>query len=180
MVSETAFQAGHNAIDVFVIRPPSNRFRLEHTYTSPEALGSRNLALTSAPWIWGVKQSGFHDQEWWKYKPVRWTNGGARLDVPLQESGPVSAVRVELASTGPRGTRLRIRLQGREILDQSVPPGTLDQVFDLSGTLLDERLSIEFISDTFIPAETEAGSSDTRQLGVAVRSVHLLETVDLR
>ena len=178
MVSETAFQSGHNVIDVFVIRPLSNRFSLEHAYALPEALGSRNLALSSAPWIWGVKQSGFHDQEWWNHKPVRWTDGGARLDVPLPESGSISAVHVELASTGPRGTRLRIRLQGREVFDQSVPAGALNQVFDLSGSFLGEGLSIEFISDTFIPAQTEGGSSDTRQLGVAVGSVHLLEIAD--
>ena len=124
----------------------------------------------------GVRESGFHGQEWSKDKPVRWTDGSAKLVVLIDENRPPKALRVDLASTGPKGTELKVLVHSDVLFHKSLPPGRWSKTFSLAGRSFNERLTIELLSDTFVPAEIIKGAADQRTLGVMVEAITLLDS----
>ena len=125
--------------------------------------------------IWGVDESGFH-QEGLCCSKVRWTDGAARLAVPLGgRQPPPKALRIALGSTEPKWSRLQISLNGHRLFDEHVPPGGWSNVFSLEGLRIGQTAEIELRSDSFIPEQIIKGSADTRTLGVLVQGIWLLE-----
>lgn len=124
--------------------------------------------------LWGVDESGFH-QEGVCCSKVRWTDGAARLAIPLGGQPPPKALRIGLGSTGPKGTRLQISLNGRTLFDEHVPAGGWSNVFSLEGLRIGQTAEIELRSDSFIPEQIIKGSSDVRTLGVLVQGIWLLD-----
>jgi len=136
----------------------------------------RNIAL-GAEMVWGVEESGFYDQEWRDNRPVRWTNGAARLVVPLDEQRAPGALRVDLESTGPKGTTLQVRVNGNTLLNGEIPSGGWSRTFRLPSLSMEGPMTIELLSGTFVPRQAVQGSLDQRTLGVAVQGIRLLEGV---
>jgi hypothetical protein len=134
----------------------------------------RNMNL-GARMVWGVEESGFHGQEWHGGIPRRWTSGDARLVVPVDARRPLKALRVDLASTGPGGTDLRILVNGQQLFAGNSPAGSWSRLLGLSAPPLGDRATVELRSGTFRPKDTIPGSVDARKLGVLVQSVRLLE-----
>jgi hypothetical protein len=132
----------------------------------------RRLGAEKVP---GVEEQGFYGQQGRADKPLRWTNGAAKLVVPVEASRLPARLRVELAWTGPKGTRLQIRVNGRGLYHEHVSSGEWTKTFALTGVKGGEPVIIELLSDTFVPKETLPGSVDTRTLGVAVRGIWLLD-----
>lgn len=135
----------------------------------------RNMNL-GARMVWGVEESGFHGQEWHGGIPLRWTNGVAKLVVPVDAHRPPRALRVDLASTSPQGSHLRIFVNGSELFNGDSPAGSWSRNFGLSGLPLGQRATIELLSSTFRPSDMEKGNVDSRTLGVSVQSIRLLES----
>ena len=127
-------------------------------------------------WIKGVKESGFYFPARGGKKRVRWTKGKVELVVPIEERSPPRALQVDLASTGPHGTRLAVLVDRYEVFNESIPPGGWSKTFDLSGHSFRDRVTIVILSDTFVPRETMKGSSDRRTLGVLVKGITLLDS----
>jgi len=134
----------------------------------------RNMPL-GAEIVWGVDESGFHDQEWSGSRRVRWTNGAAKLVVPVDKQRPPKALKVDLDASGPKGTRLRVMVNGRTLLDERIPAGSWAKSFSLADVPLGERAAIELHSDSFVASEIVKESTDPRRLGVLVRAIRLLE-----
>jgi len=132
-----------------------------------------NLVL-GAEAVWGVWESGFHGQEWSGGRPVRWTNGAAKLVVPVDMRRLPTALQVEIQYTGPKGTNLQILVNGHEMYRKPVAAGRWSGTFQLDQMPARNRITIELTSDTFVPKETIAGSEDKRTLGVYVEAVKLL------
>jgi hypothetical protein len=122
----------------------------------------------------GVEESGFYEPEQEGGQPFRWSNGAAKLVVPLGATKPKSLfVRLEIPKHAAKG--LEIVVNGRNLLERKVQPQT-----NWKGTFpLDEQASmgetmtIEVRSATFVPAQIDARASDRRTLGVKVRSITL-------
>jgi RNA polymerase sigma factor (sigma-70 family) len=119
----------------------------------------------------GVAEEGLWQTEFTKVsgEPFRWTNGHARLLVPLADPPP-RAVRVRLGVPVPRRLRrLCVRVNGESRFDEPVDmPFEWSRTFDLSAPDLGKVLEIEVISDTFVPEQL-----DERTLGVCVRGITL-------
>jgi hypothetical protein len=83
--------------------------------------------------------------------------------------------RLELATVAPErdGALLRITANGVDLWNGPIPSDLWSQTFDLAGVPLRDELNLELESDTFVPAESVAGSTDPRTLGVMVRSIRL-------
>jgi hypothetical protein len=126
--------------------------------------------------VWGVEESGFHGQEWHGGIPRRWTAGDAGLVVPVDARRPPKALRVDLASTGPKGTDLRILANGTQLFKGNSPAGSWSRTIDLSALPVREPVTIELLSSTFRPKDTIQGSLDSRTLGVLVQSIRLLDS----
>ncbi len=140
----------------------------------PKELEYRKLNLGAAM-VWGVEESGFYGQEWLAGRPFRWTRGAARLAVPVGGQPAPKALRVELGSTGPMGTRLQVLVNGYKLFDENLPGGAWSRTFSLASVPLDKLVTIELLSGTFVPREI-MGSEDPRQLGVLVPHIALLQS----
>lgn len=121
------------------------------------------------PHSW-VSESGFYPTETMgKGRRARWTNGSAKLAVPL--SGSPKYLFLELLSTG-QGTMCTVLLNGREILSATLPPGGWSKKIDVSGAKGEKKAIVEIRSGTFRPSDS--GSKDTRALGVVIADLRLL------
>jgi glycosyltransferase involved in cell wall biosynthesis len=128
--------------------------------------------------VWGVEESGFHG-EWDGGECLdnrrRWTNGHARLVVPIPPGAWPGRLLISLASASPTGGPLRVLVNGHEV--RSGPhagAGGQFEILSLRGVPPDRRLVLELISDCFVPREVIDGSTDDRPLGVHVRALRLL------
>ncbi len=128
------------------------------------------LGATKIPGVW---ESGFHGQEWIGNAPVRWSNGSAKLKIPIGSQHSLEALKVDIVSAGHDGTRLRVLVNKRELFNEKIPPDGWSQTFSLSTVPLEKHLIIELISGTFIPKERIKGSIDERTLGVMVKGIVL-------
>jgi hypothetical protein len=123
----------------------------------------------------GVEESGFYNTEGGQSAdPFRWTNGSARLIVPFDGPPPV-ALHVRLGLAVPKPTKVAIQVNGTPLFSETVKPQTeWVRTFDLSGLVATSPITIEILSDTFIPSRRKKQGKDDRALGVCVRGVTLL------
>jgi hypothetical protein len=126
--------------------------------------------------IWGSKIHGFHSQECFDGRLCRWTNGRARVAVPLDPRFPPGqGLEIELSTGNPQGTKLCVRTNGRELCRDRVQSGeTWSRTVQFpEGLWHGQWLVVELLSDTFVPSEIIKGSIDGRKLGVLVRKIGL-------
>jgi hypothetical protein len=144
-----------------------------------------NLRLGVEP-ICGIEEAGFHDPETFASRRFRWTNGRARLSVPLRKAPP-KVLLVELEVPRLAADRLAIIVNGRTLMDEPVRPRddiegafwrndlNWASAFLLKDVLSAEKLTIDIISGSFVPARITPGATDPRTLGVKVRGITLLD-----
>lgn len=130
-----------------------------------------------------IEESGFHIPEERNGQPFRWTNGNARLTIPINPREPPQALAMRLFSFRPRNmtkVRLKILANNHPLFseDVRVPPWDWEKTFDLTGLELGEQLVVDIVSDTFVPTDVAKTSSDPRTLGVQVRDIKLLSNND--
>ena len=127
--------------------------------------------------VLGIGESGWYDKEFLDKTPVRWTNGAARLVIPLNEKRLPKAMNVEIVSMGglKKPKRVRILANGHRLFDGLVREEGYSHIFDLSGLPLGKQLTIELLSDTHAPGQVIKGSTDVRTLGVLVKDIQLLD-----
>jgi serine/threonine protein kinase len=128
-----------------------------------------------------IEESGFSYQEFDKNDPFRWTNGKARLVIPLRKGDAPKALLVQLRtfrSPGTTNAPLRIAVNDRDVMDGKIPLWKWENVFDLTGMQLGEKVVVDLLSDTFAPQGNHTGdgriSDDARKLGVQVWGIKLL------
>jgi hypothetical protein len=130
----------------------------------------RTLGCVRVP---GVEESGFQGPEEEHGQPVRWTDGAARLVVPLGDVRP-RAITVVLGLLFPQATRLAVQVNGQSLCDERVEPqDTWVRTWSLEDVPLDGQAAIEVLSDVFIPQQAIPGNNDTRTLGVRVWGIVL-------
>ena len=123
--------------------------------------------------IRGVAEEGFSWEEGGNGTPrYRWTNGAAKLVVPLN-GPPPKAMHVRLVAVR-NNYRIHIRVNGQSLFNERVSVRDWARTFDLSSMNLGAAVTVEILSDTFVPAEMEKGNGDERTLGVRVQGVTLL------
>jgi serine/threonine protein kinase len=131
-------------------------------------LGHRSVA--------GVEDSGFYHDEENDLGPFRWTDGQARLVIPLNPREPPTGLLVQLQR--PRSTWLRLTVNGRELVNEPAAEEDMrrwERTLDLGGIDLGDKLVVEITSSTVVPRELKPDKSeDARPLGVTVRGVRLL------
>jgi hypothetical protein len=71
--------------------------------------------------------------------------------------------------------KLQIVVNERVLFNEEVPNGALDQTFELDPALLGDTLTLDILSNTFVPASVPGSTNtDTRSLGVRVACIRLL------
>lgn len=118
---------------------------------------------------WLARESGFYDTEKKSGLYSRWTNGDAKLTVPLvQRPGTLF---VDLANAGP-ATTLELKIGGRTLFSGLIEKGEWSDSFDLNGLAFGQFVTIEIKSGTFVPSKLGTGK-DNRKLGVAISDLRL-------
>lgn len=134
-----------------------------------------NVSLGSERVI-GVEESGYHGQEYLDNIPVRWTNGAAKLVVPLDETRLPKFVGADIGPTGMGAEkRVKILANGHRLFEGKLPKEGFTQILSLSRVPLGKQLTLELLSNTHIPKEVIKESTDVRTLGVLVKSIQLLD-----
>ena len=170
IVDPRLFVPGANAIDVVEVREVPDEPVVLYTLYTMSALESaaagRNVSGESAELLWGVTASGLSPTEW-NPRPFRWSDGDARLSIPVDSEAPPSELSVSIAMTGP-GKSLAIAVDDCVLFD-SVIQGSWSGTFPLSSCrLASERMEVSIRSTTH-----QSDNGDPRQLGVAVASVEI-------
>lgn len=141
------------------VRPPPKAIPLD------TPLGGQPVA--------GVEESGFFRQEEYQGRPFRWTNGRAVLIVPSNPRTPPQALEVDIVVHRAPGVLLQIFVNESKVFDERIGEGGLKKRIDISSLTPSRELTIELVSDTFVPRKETEGSTDGRTLGVNVRSIRL-------
>jgi hypothetical protein len=127
----------------------------------------------------GVEESGFYDPEVDPQgQPFRWTDGSARLVIPLDPARPPRALWVQFHTRrSPKvpAATVRMVVNGRELFSGEPADDLWEETVDLSQGGLGDQLTLEILTNTFAPQDVPGStSSDARPLGVRVTGVRLL------
>ena len=145
-----------------------------------DAASLLNVTLGATP-IAEVEESGFSYQEYDKEVPFRWTDGHARLVIPIDRTKPPQALFVEIFVYRPPQVAgwMRLVANQQEIFHQDIRNYKFRRTFDLRGIDLGDKLVLDLISDTFAPQGVmdNGTNNDPRTLGVQVRAVKLLASL---
>ena len=172
IVDPGLFVPGANAVDVVEVRGAPDEPVALYTLFTMSALESaaarRNLSGESAELLSGVTASGLSPTEWIGTRPFRWSDGDARLSVPVDPEAPPSELSVSIVMTGGLDKSLAIAVDGCVLFD-SVIQGAWSGTFPLSSCrVASQRMEVSIRSTTHQP-----GNGDLRQLGVAITSVEI-------
>jgi hypothetical protein len=167
IVPEEVLRSGSNDIEVLAIGEPGSECLLRPLRAptgAPSFLDSR-LGVWPVP---DVVEAGFHSTLGSEVRMMRWTNGRARLRVPLEpgEKERLRALRVEVGAIGDTGTTLTIRLNQTSLGEFHIEQVPWSRTFELDGEQLEGALDIRLQSDTFM--------IDKRKHGVGIDGVWLL------
>lgn len=134
--------------------------------------GYGNVTIGHSP-VAGITESGFYGSETSNYGPFRWTDGNARLEVPLREGYRPRSLALKIADGPPDGSDLVLLANGIEFYRQplTVPVDRFE--VDLPGDLEAGTLDLEIRSGTFVPAELPGRGDDGRHLGLCLYGVTL-------
>ncbi|MGB5160083.1 MAG: hypothetical protein WBO69_11450 [Thermoanaerobaculia bacterium] len=128
--------------------------------------------LGAAP-AFRVQESGFYAQEWLQGAPARWTNGAAKLRVPLDPAHMPRDLEIDTVAFNRDEVQLQVVANGVELWNQSIPAEGWSGSFELEQVPLHDELLIELNSDTFTPSEGPSGPVTQRHLGVIVKGIRL-------
>jgi choline-sulfatase len=143
------------------------------------ALGYFELSEEQSDWPDSIRESGVYPPRLHaKDVTVRWTDGAAEVVVgSLEDPG---GLWVDIAWTGPRSTRLEIRVNQQTLFSGTVPSGAWSRALSLDGVDLGyEETSIEIMSDSFVPSKVIPGNTEDNRLGVAIRSLRIVKDAAL-
>jgi len=115
----------------------------------------------------GVSTKGLHREENAGGTRLRWTDGDAKILVPVPSNELARKVAIVLYAL--TNTKMSLLLDDTEVMTLDVAPGLVSQTLPLNPPVSGRVLSIGVKSATFVP-----GPQDTRTLGVQIRSVRLL------
>lgn len=116
----------------------------------------------------GVMEGGFHRQESEGAKWHRWTDGKARLRIPL-DAGERPGYLVMALGGRPKPAHVVVRADGVTLFDGTISGARWQHKWPLPATARAEGLLLELESDVFAP-----NSEDERKLGVLLEGVRLV------
>lgn len=128
------------------------------------------LHPTGGPGSW----TGLNESETWDGEPVTWTDGQAVCRFDWNRAEPPRYLLVDLAGTPAGESPLVVTLGGCRVLEEKTRGGSWARLVALPPGLPTGPLELTIASGAFRPREGE-GDDDSRVLGVALRSLIVLE-----
>lgn len=180
LLDPASIAAGGSTLDLFAVGQTPQGVVLMPIPGSLEG-AQRVFGVRRVP---GVPEDGFYGPETADGVEFRWTDGRATLNIRLPDGLP-EGLRLHLRDVGPRGTRLRLEVNGQRLVSERVPRlsnGSWERVVDLRPLPPTDAIEVTLISDSFVPSAPRGLAADAprdeRRLGVAVRAIELLEHLE--
>lgn len=169
IVDPDVFVPGANAIDVLEVREAPDQGVVLYTMrTVNSGVARRNLSAERAQWLWGVAASGLHPTEWADAQPFRWSDGDARLSIPVDPDAPPSELSVTIIMTAGPETSLTMAVDDCVLFDSAIQNSWSGTLRLDSCRIASDRIEVSIRSSTPQPSH-----GDARQLGVAIASVEI-------
>jgi hypothetical protein len=167
IVDPRSFARGANSVDVVEVRQARDGTTVLYTTRTADSEAARlNVSSERARWLLGVSASGLYATEWAGTQPFRWSNGNARLSIPVDAAAPPSELSVTIAMAANPDTVMTIAVDDC-VLFEGVIQGAWSRTFPLRGcNIASERMEVSIRSTARPPA-----NGDPRSLGVAIASV---------
>jgi hypothetical protein len=146
----------HRVIANYLVPVPSQSLVQDFTLTTAEATGLNTIgAELVARTQWMVLIEGMYaEQVLDDGTTVRWTSGHGRVLTPIDGDVPPARLSISIADSGPSGDNVRILLNGIQLFDGAIGPGTWSrelEVPDEAGLRSGATAEVEIISGTFEP-----------------------------
>ncbi|MCP4291951.1 MAG: sulfatase-like hydrolase/transferase [bacterium] len=159
------FKNGDNSVLLYLVEGSLEDVKLVNIPLMSTSILEVNFATRPHP---GALETGLYGRENWGGTKMRWTNGKASWEIPLNGEEKTEFLKVGLVSSGPSGNTLRVSCNGTELFNGPLSIGAWEKKLSLRQVDCGNKLSITLESDFFVPAERDSESSDRRKLGVAV------------
>ncbi len=153
--------------------------------TRPGSTDDRELGLQlggltfelSPPWendLWefGLGQhareaaSGLYPPEPFRGGSARWTDGNTKFTLQLSAEHPPKRLTIPVESAANPGVEMEVRWNGERLTESAIPRFPHQLVLDLADLPASNTIELEILSDTFVPADRDPTSTDSRKLGV--------------
>ncbi|MDA8017346.1 MAG: sulfatase-like hydrolase/transferase [Thermoanaerobaculia bacterium] len=168
VVDPEMFRTGVNSVELFSIETDADG--------NPALM--RRISPVGKQTVYGVVEVGLHSTESWDLGAIRWTDGDAKITVPVSRSRPPRGLHLTIAGCKPGGSRLRVHVENSLRLDTEVDSlgkgETWTTVVPLDGLEFGGDMTVGLESDSFVPSERSDTSADNRRLGVAILEFELL------
>ena len=166
LMAPDAFRRGENDVEVLVVGGSEEPILYRTHFTRARPV---DLLSNAAAYGLRVSQEGVYEREGRGDKSFRWTNGVATIVVPDGAGSRARSIRVNLATAGPAGKDLSIRVNDCEIFNGKVPGSRWSRIFAWPSCE-------EHDPDTVIELRSSTHAGDHgRALGVAVERIDLLD-----
>ncbi len=120
-----------------------------------------------------VHGRGLYNSESLNATNARWTDGHAHWEIEIPREHPPSRLIVPFVG-GPRGeSPVSVRWNGQEVASASLTQFPHHLKIDLANLPSRSVSTLEIVSPSFVPAETDPNSTDTRKLGVMLGPLKL-------
>ncbi|WP_079913861.1 hypothetical protein [Paenibacillus sp. 32352] len=136
----------------------------------------QNSILGAYPVI-GVEESGFYNTEVDSLGvPFRWTNGKGVLVIPVEPDYQSSSVQISINNIGPQPQDIKITANSQNLFSGIIngPTEKILSLHDIKSS--DNKIVLEIQSNVWNPAQVIEGTNDTRDLGVAVKMVRIIDS----
>lgn len=114
---------------------------------------------------------GFHEPEIIQKRRYTWMGREARIDCYFAEPLAVQYIWIETSHTALEGSRLKLRVDGELLAENLLVVGSKTIQVRLPQPRTVQHVKLQIESTTFVPAQIQPGSHDSRQLGVSLRGI---------
>lgn len=136
-------------------------------------MGTLGVNLAHAP-MPGLEVYGLLPPRPWNEVPTAWSTGAVNVFLDGGDRSDADALALKLAAVGAPEDPLTVVVNGQPVFRGRVGPGAWSGTIPLDGIPDEPQLRVGVFSGTFVPAERDPSSSDTRRLGVAVQGISLV------
>ena len=117
--------------------------------------------------------SGFYPQESNDFSDFRWTDGNTKISIPINQNYKPKFLNIDFEVGNPQGSKVQIFANDVKIFDQKMIKGKYSKTISINDIDIKDNLTLDLLSNTWIPKETISTSEDSRKLGIIVRSLKL-------
>lgn len=123
----------------------------------------------------GTKEVGFYSTEIDEEGiPFRWTNGDAEIVIPVNTQEFPRALQISINNIGIEGRDFWININGKIVYQGKTNRGVKELIIDINDIPnQDGKITVQIETETWSPGTS--GSSDTRDLGIAIEQIRLLK-----